>query len=199
VLIVKQKNMVYIDPPKTASSTIETVLQKIYTGSYMYSSSNKFEKHCRDIPDEAKNYKRIISVRNPYSRIVSHYFYHIARGVLDKVVPNCIPNEHTEENFDIFLDYHISLLSEDSYTKDDNVFRLFPLWKYLEPIGWDTHIKQESLLQDLVSKNIIPEPVLLPTLHKNSHVNWKTLLSKERREKVKEWAGIDFNLFGYKK
>lgn len=198
MLIVPNRNLIYIDVPKTASSSIELVLQKVYGGT-MYYTHPTLKKHCREIPEDKKDWVKLVSVRNPYERIISHYFFHIKRGVLDKIVPSCHPNEHTDENLDIFLDHHVSLINRPSNIEDQEVYRLFPLWKYLEPIGWDIFVKVETLLQDLIDKDILPKPILLPKVHDNPHTSWNNLKTQERKEKIQEWAGIDFELFGYKK
>lgn len=198
MLIVPSKKLVYIDVPKTASSSIEQILQQVY-GGRMFWTHPTLRKHCRDIPEDNKTWTKLVSARNPYERIISHYFFHIKRGVLNKIVPGCHPSEHTEDNLDRFLDHHVSLISKDSNTTDQEVYRLFPLWKYLEPIGWDVFVRVENLLEDLLDKDILQKPVLLPRVHNNPHISWANLKTPERREKIQEWAGIDFELFGYKR
>ena len=98
----------------------------------------------------------------------------------------------------------ISILSEDSATRNQSIYRLFPIWKYVEPIGYDVYIRTENLLTDLLKHNIIwehPENGIptIPKINAHSHPPWKEIENQERKEKIQEWARNDFEDFGYER
>src|SRR6056300_1476733 len=90
---------VYIDIPKTGSCSIEEVFNK-YKSDWKHPKA--FEdttyKHSRQIPNFAKDYYKIASVRNPYDRIISFYYYFMERHLVIKPYM---------ESFEKFLDYAI--------------------------------------------------------------------------------------------
>jgi len=202
--ISEKYKFVFIDIPKTASLTLDTVFENRYDAKLSKPPRNSKlgEKHSRIIPEWASTFTKVTCVRNPFERICS--FYHFVDGQL--VNPRnpklgTLFNFYGIKTFDDFIDKSIE------YTQlcpDNEVngfqYRLFPAWKYLAPMGYDIVLKQEKLLEDFKKLPFVDKQESLPRKNSNkTNVGWGEVYTTERRDKIIEWAGKDFELFGYDK
>ena len=194
-MIVSNKNkFIYFDVPKTASLSLDNIFLQHAEGIFIRPpfTSNLSNKHCRIIPQFAKDYTKIISVRNPYDRMTSFYYFHVKRKVELQ--------QMGISTFDEFIDYCLNVTNKyDATVEDGLMYRYFPIWKYVKPTGYDIVIKLESLREDLSKLNFLPKDIILPTENQNSHPDWEEVETPERKEKIQLWAGEDFELFGYEK
>ena len=105
-MIVSDKfNFIYLDPPKTATVSISRYLIKQYGGKQVARHSTKIPSHINHV-----KYVKIISVRHPYSRLLSHRNFYIRRfngndpllgknPSIDKWIDICIEYADTKETF----------------------------------------------------------------------------------------------------
>ena len=99
-MIISDKfKFVYVDVPKTGSVSFERSFRENFSGKTVYPNhSKKLSKHCREIPEHAKDYTTVVSVRNPYTRAISLYSYHLR-------VTGTTTAEYSFENFlDMIID-----------------------------------------------------------------------------------------------
>ena len=194
MIISDKHKFIYIDVPKTASVTLDSIFTE-YSGGYLQRppiQSNLMNKHCRVVPEHAKYYTKIVSVRNPYDRMTSFYYFSVARKVELQ--------QMGVSTFDGFIDYCLNAtIKHDATEVNGLMYRYFPMWKYVKPISYNVVLKLESLQQDIAQLDFLPKDITLPIRNENSHPAWGEVETLERKEKIQLWAGEDFELFGYEK
>lgn len=180
MIICDSLEIVYIDVPKTASLSLDTFFKS--KGGQLHKHSQGL-KHGRSIPPRAHSYTKVASVRNPFDRVTSFYYFRKMRN-------------QTSDSFDEFLDFLLKTKDYGPGYNDLNTYIFFPICKYLQPIGYDVILKQESLEKDL--KQLLGfQEINLETKNKINRPTWGYMYNKERAEKIIEWAEQDFELFGY--
>lgn len=195
MIINNEHKFAYLGMTKTASTSLHQVFKRV-PGSINPQIRTKkgistYRSHGRIVPKCAKNYDKIVSIRNPYDRVASMYNLVITRGT-----PK-VPCDSFEEFVDFIL--HCLYIDKGMDLKDYK-YRWLPIWKYIEPINNIKHIiKFENLNADIHKISLL-DKVIVP--HLNRHKKYKRfeeLNSPEIIKKVNEWAGPDFEMFDYKK
>jgi len=204
MIISNEYKFVYYDIPKTASTSLDYYFRKNYNGIICLpamSQSYRTIKHNRTLPDEAKDYIKIASVRNPYHRAVSCFFYlrHLQRIYLKKEQPPAL-------HFDSFLD-HIIKHKHSAINVETMVHSTQT--EYLRQSNVTDYIalRIENIEDELKKLPFYKSNVKFPVLHYNKTIDeknqytpkWFDMYTNERREKIIEWANEDFENFGYEK
>lgn len=198
MIVCPNYELVYLDIPKTASKSLDHVFRKHFRGENIRRKDPEIPgwkyKHCRIIPDYAKNYTKIASVRNPYDKIVSHYFYNKKRGYRTNPKP-------TFPTFEEFVDECLDKLHNNPIDSlNGNIYGFFPCSKYLEVTGYDYIIRTEHIQEDFDKIPLPLSGITIPKMNTNSkRPRWNDIKTKELNEKIIEWACDDFELFGYEK
>ena len=194
-----KKKWIYIGPPKTGSTAVSYILTDgKYKKNYIAEDlSVNFEgkevngQHTPWPPNKLKikynDHKVFISVRNPFSRIVSLYNHwkngkNYGRELLSK-------NKTLEEFMYLVLKKSLSNNGFFHTTITDWVYR------------YDFFIKQENLYNDLKMLNIHSNDFIIPLINgqERSTDYWKEAHNKRTIEMTIEWAEKDFYNFGYSK
>ena len=194
MIISDKHKFIYIDVPKTASVTLDSIFTEHCAGYLQRppTQSNLMNKHCRVVPEHAKYYTKIVSVRNPYDRMTSFYYFSVARKVELQ--------QMGVSTFDGFIDYCLdATIKHDAIEVNGLMYRYFPMWKYVKPISYNVVLKLESLQEDIAQLDFLQKDIVLPIRNDNSHPAWEEVETPERKEKIQLWAGEDFDLFGYEK
>lgn len=179
MIIHDSYKFVYIDIPKTGSNSLDSVF--LSWGGKLLPPDNQTKKHRREIPQYAESYDIIASVRNPYDRIISQFFFY----------QNTI-KWFVSDTFEQFVDRFV-----DNLNRED-LYAFFPMWKYLEPIGEPTHvIRLEHIREDA---NNLPYGRNAHIPHANKTKRKGTVeMTPAIIEKINYWAGKDFEMFGYER
>lgn len=188
MVISDEFEFIYIDVPKTGSISFERLFKETFSGKTVFPEGSNLTKHCRKIPQHAQNYRKIISVRNPYERIKSLYSFHLQRqkelnceygisNFLDKIIEE--REQYQNSEFLMYLSIHDYLLPFDLYNSD-------------------CVIQLENAEEQINQLELINEPVKLPWRNQGDTETIK-LLSDDIIKKVNIWAQNDFESFGYKK
>ena len=191
MIILKKQKWVYIDVPKTASTSIDNLLVTEYGGEPVYWKAvdlpQVFNKHARlPIPT---GYRSFATIRNPYDRIVS-FWQHCWIG---KTEPTC-------ESFEEFLGFCLNAVNNPQGIDYHMTARLYPMYMYLEPLRVDTFVRYENLEKDLLALPFIKNVKNLLKLNAQPHrKTWEEIKTPELTEMVNLWAGKDFELYGYEK
>jgi hypothetical protein len=194
-----KKKWIYIGPPKTGSTAASYILTDgKYKKNYIAEDLNvNFEgkeingQHTPWPPKKLKtkynNHTVFISVRNPFSRIVSLYNHwkngkNYGRELLSK-------NKTLEEFIYLVLKKSLSNNGFFHTTITDWVYR------------YDYFIKQENLYNDLKMLNIHSNDFIIPLINgkERSTDYWKEAHNKKTIEMTIEWAEKDFYNFQYSK
>ena len=187
MIISDEFKFVYIDVPKTASTSFERLFREQFFGKTVYPSHDKkTTKHCREIPEHATDYTKVISVRNPYERASSLYSYHLR--VTDKTQDAC--------SFENFLDVIIE--NQEKY-ESDNYLMYLPIHRYLSPMTLTSPVYFIQLENATEQVNLLPfvhEPLSM-THHNITKKKISVTMTDAIIEKIKTWAGSDFKMGGY--
>ena len=193
------KKWVYIGPPKTGSTAISYVLTdgKYNKNEFIQDLNVNFKgieingQHTPWPPNKLDSkyddYNVFISVRNPFSRIVSLYD-HWKYG--QNYENELFFKEKTLEDFMRFvLDKNLS---------NDGFFHT-TITNWI--IRYDSFIKQENLENDLKMLNIHSIDFNVPVINEKigSTKHWKEEHNKKTIEMTIEWAEKDFYNFQYSK
>jgi len=189
MIISDKYQFVYIDVPKTGSTTFDQFFsQKKFAGKTVPPENPNHKKHCRKIPTHAGNYTKVISVRNPYRRLQSLYYYHLHR----------LACKATKVSVDDFL--HKIIKEKDEYQNSEFTMYL-SMSEYLKPFEITTSdyvIKLENAKSDIARLPFVNGPVELPWRNA-SDVDASFELLPETIQKINHWAKDDFSQFGYSK
>jgi len=186
-LIISNKyKFIYIAVPKTGSQNIRSHLSKFKDDTL------RIRDHERLIPKGKESYIKIVSIRNPYDRILSQY----------KMVTRKQRQVNSDKNwltFEEFIDYSIYL---NKYIPDDtlynNLYQRFPMWKFFSTVGKiDYFIRLEHIQKDFNALPFINEKVHIIKRNVGNYI--KNSLNDKIIEKINVWAGKDFELYGYTK
>jgi len=188
-MVISDKfEFVYIDVPKTGSISFERIFKEKFFAKAVSPKNSNLTKHCREIPPHAQNYKKIISVRNPYDRLKSLYSFHLQRQTK-------IDHEYTVDDF---LNKIINEVEE--YQKNGFLMYL-SINDYLLP--FDLHdtdyiIHLENAEEQINNLEFVDTPVVFPWRNKSEKKS-VNMLNFETIKKVNIWAQHDFKQFGYEK
>jgi hypothetical protein len=199
MIINNEKKWLYIGPPKTGSTALSYLLTdgKYNKNSHIGDSSINFEgivindQHTPWPPDKLSskydNYNVFISVRNPFSRIVSLY-NHWKHGKNYK--HKFISKEKTFEEF-------VKLVLNKNLSNDGFFHTTITDWVS----RYNLFIKQENLQNDLRMLNIHSIDFNVPIINEKlgSTKHWKEEHNKKTIEMTIEWAEKDFYNFEYSK
>jgi len=191
--ISKKHKFVFIDIPKTASLTLDTIFENTYGAKLHRPPKGSYlgEKHSRQIPDWAKSYTRVTCVRNPFERICS--FYHFMKK--QSKLFDWYGIHNIDDFIDVCLDYSLTCPDDEPHGWK---YRMFPAWKYLRPTGYDIVLRQEHLAEDFAKLPFVTGEVTLPEKNRNnSNTGWAEEYTSDRRNKIQTWAEHDFDMFGY--
>jgi hypothetical protein len=178
-MIIEDYKTVFIHIPKNAGTSIETLFANSSFRIQPYKHANIHEIK-RKFPSVYDSYRKFTIIRNPYSKMVSWYFY-LKRN----------------------LGEHYEVLGFNEWVKDPSRF-----WHVDDPAyfldpqhTWvdDTVsiVKFENLNVEL--SEFFEEEVNLPVINKSNHDHYSTYYDKESLDIVYERYKEDFKKYNYKK
>lgn len=201
MILNNEKKWLYIGPPKTGSTAVSYILTDgKYNKNYPVENLNvNFEgieingQHTpwppKRLSSKYDDYYVFISVRNPFSRIVSLYnHWKYGKNYKDEL----FSKEKTLEEF-------MCLVLKKKLSNNGFFHTTITDWVY----KYDSFIKQEKLNNDLKMLNIHSSDFEIPIINKNQKVeskkHWKKEHNKRTIKMTIEWAEQDFYNFGYSK
>ena len=194
-MVSEKRQMVYIDTPKTGSTTINSICESHDFKLIRYLDTNDkkfFHYHQRWVPEVFRDYLTFASVRNPYERLYSLYQHDFK-------------HKYNFLRLDIrtFQDYVEGLVYRcDSLTQedllDDRKYIYLPQHKYLSVSRVDKIVRMENLHSDLSELGLDMNQEL--TLNKGDYLDkWSDIKTPELIEVINLWAGKDFDHYGYER
>lgn len=192
MVINHKMRWVFISPPKTASTTLTSLLVEQHGGEVHAG------RHCVRIPPECVDYLIIVSVRNPYTRAQSLYRHRVlqlCRQQFDTNDPRRqLRSMENPRDLLEFADFVTQLQSGGV-----GPFYAFSLSRWLRPVPRvDAVLHVESLRLDLFALPFVNSTPEIP--HRNRTDGLTCLdvdYTPQTARGVQEWAGADFAQFGY--
>ena len=177
-MISHEHKFIFIQPKKTASSTVNGALRK-----YIVIDYSKVFRHAKysevlELYPESKNYFKFCFVRTPWDRIVSLYFFRKTVAKMKVPVP-------TDMSFKQFVQAGTLIPDQYGHTEGFDNFSF---------IG-----RFENLQQDF---NIVCDKIgvprqQLPHRNKTDHKHYTEYYDDETREMVAQVFQRDIEYFGY--
>lgn len=193
----KYKKFVYVAIPKTGTRSVYELCLNQY-------SCHIYKEHWNIIPDEYKNYYAFITVRNPYDRAVSMWYF----------VINSIGSTKSHIKFKegvpsgSFVDFMKFLIVERKNNLENPFFRTQA--EYLKPNRFDMILEMEKLGNDFNKLPFLHHEEELKHLNKTidvsniidvpRKVNAFNYINQEAIDLINEYYAEDFELLSqYKK
>jgi len=195
MMVNSRERWLYISPPKTASSSLTA-----YFTPRGGMDIDVNDRHRVAIPPEYIDYFKFASVRNPYGRAASMWRYYILHLYRHKYADKDewwreVPRDksiYTEFPFRVYMQ-HILWRSEAWIP-----FYRQTLTEWLHGIELDAVLHVEQLCDDLARLPFIDEVGNIPQLNVARHQHiLRVVYDAEIARLVQEWAGADFDSFGY--
>ena len=197
----KEKNFIYIHLPKTGGTSICHALSKFATEDYkvhdgklkkkdtayrLYIDGKHFNKH--ELLVEVKNrlegsfYNnafKFTCVRNPYERVISHYFWKF---------------ETNEFNRKKFIDFFSGKKKNNTHWGSQK--RSVTIENKVE---MDYIIKMENIQEDFneVCSQLNIDKIILPHKNKTNHSHYREYYNDNMKNLVTEWYKEDIEFFKY--
>ena len=189
MILLYDKQIALITPPKTASTTLLTTLCSYpYNGILCIGPSNDpsyYDQHSIILPPAAFGWKKIATVRHPLQRFIS-LWGHLARDQVLKFEKIAS------------LEEFVNIISN----------KLHPFYFYQsnqnDILGSENYIYVhiENLVPELINVNILKsDTISLPNInafnYESPSPNYKTVMTKDMIEKLRWWWEPDAERFGY--
>lgn len=187
MLVNHKLKYIYLDTPKTGSTSVETALMT--RGFSFVRREDKNVRHCRNIPAGCEDYTKIATVRNPYTRTLSHWTF-------NKLIRERLPEF---KDFEQFVDWLVELDNQyDTNETNHDICGYFSCSKYLERTGYDIILHQENLQQELNELDFIEQPIQLQSINDSKSLEHIELLTPSVKQKINQYCKNDFEQFNYK-
>ena len=193
---------IFIHVPKAGGSSIEQSSifhdQRNETNEYVGGHKTALE-YKRVYPDKFDKYFKFTLVRNPYSRLVSAYFYLSRGGGRGNSYDTEIFKKHFEHREKDFVSFCRNSLSEELI---EDVVHFQPQYKFLCDDNMNILVdfigRQENFVKDAQK---IFEKIGLPYEHRHSlgsnNKHFSEYYTSDIQEKVFNLYKLDFELLGY--
>ena len=147
MILSEKHKFIYLDPPKTATVTLSRSFIRHYGGK-------QIDRHNTKIPDNIDHtkYIKIISVRHPYSRLLSHRNFYIRK--FNGNDPTLGENPSIDKWIAVCLEYA------------DIAETFAQCYKFVEDCGFDYIIKQEHIIEGFKNLPFVNKPFKLGYVHK---------------------------------
>jgi len=162
--------------------------------------------HCHVVPPEAKNYFKFCTVRNPYNKLASAWsFVQNDKAIHRSQVKSLMTKPLTLINFmewvakerNNMLGYALNGLKIGA--------SLTPTHRYIDErlrgLVMDEYIQIEHADEQFSKLPFVNDSVKVPKIFSMSdqsfYTKWEDIASPEITELANEWAGEDFDRFGY--
>lgn len=140
--------------------------------------------HQNIIPAKYRGYLSWTLTRNPYSRLLSAWCYVCKR-------PDELVKLHTRNaDFPAFVE---AVASKDK----DPLQWPIAQWRWLAPARIDMALQLEACPEVLRALPFWHDGIVLPRYNQTNHSPWQSYYTPDLRELARQWAGHDFELFGY--
>jgi hypothetical protein len=173
--------MIFVTTPKSGSHTGFKLMQDYFGAKGGFN-------HSTQTPANLGDYYKFTFVRNPYDRFCSLYHACVINDK-KKFVPR-----HARKHIINYAQWMVKCTKKRRFPRRK---LMAPQWLYHEHSRLDNYIQiehaQEEFRRAFPDKNIV-----MPHELRRDHVTWDEVKTPKLIELVNEWAGKDFEFYGYK-
>jgi hypothetical protein len=192
MILLHDQKIAVMTLPKCATNTLHAALRrKKWNGEtfvgYSTLGTNTYDRHVNIWPHETRRYKKVVTCRNPYNRLVSLYLHFTTREAgHGRPAPS-------------FQEYVQAVMNDDPNLEKWYKWNL-SMWT--ENVEIDHLLHCENLQQDLEATGLAVKN--LPFLNKNYRAqryvdffNKEGVPDEEMMDLVHDWCDADCQKFGY--
>lgn len=187
MILLHDQKIAVMTLPKCATNTLHAALRRKKWGGETYVGystlgANTYDRHVNIWPHEVRRYKKVVTCRNPYNRLVSLYLHYTTR---EAGLGNSAPN---------FEDFVNAVVSDDPNLEK---WYKWNLSKWTEGLEIEHLLHCENLRDDLSTIGLVVR--VLPFLNKNYRAQrYVDFFKKEgMMDLVHDWCDADCQKFGY--
>ena len=195
-MISHKYKFIFLHIPKCAGSSLNQVFLQYGDDPEFNFSHPTFQQYC-DKHKQSIDYTKIISIRNPWDRLVSTFYYlkDGGNGYFYDIELKKIFNIY-ETNF---KDWVVHFLKK-ALELDLRINHFKPISFYISKKDIDCVIRTESIQEDF---NIVCDKIGIPrqeliNINKSKHKHYSEYYDDETRAIVAELYAKDIEYFGYK-
>jgi len=183
MIVLRDRKLVYISTPKAGTHTLYAIFKELggerQPGGY-------HRKHL--LPEcKADGWRILTTVRSPYTRAISAWWQLTGREVYRDLWPAALGGS----DFDTFCDYLVS----DRPLELSSYHVCIPQHEWLADVDVWRAMRIEEIDAELQALDLWHTPV--PVMYHEPYE--PPLLTPARRRKIEQWAGDDFERYGYDK
>jgi len=190
MIAFERLQVVYIRIPKTANRSITAALRNLDESDGVAIHPEKGQPYWKRIvvPKKFQSFLTIMCVRNPYSRIASHYRHrHL------KKTSGAVYTKAKDWSFEKYLSWLEGKI--DVFANSRDILQVDYL--YANKSMNITILKQERLQQDFQNLPFVPDGFILPRKNVAAPYNWREYYNQTTADRVYRWAEADFEMFDY--
>ena len=190
---VDKLKLIYVDPPKTGSQSMDRLFEHYYGGTQI-KFTRRTDKHSKKIPSDCQDYNIAATVRNPYTRAYSLYNMDVNKNISHFGV--------RLDNFKNYITDVIELCKQKPNSSNLRVYRYYNLTNYLREFNVKLLIKMEDIhthIKELKLNNAFGN---VDNIHANAgtypeNKTWRNVETPELISLINTWAESDFDNYGY--
>ena len=192
MFISNEHRFIFVSTPKNATHSVYDALERYNLGCRVGNYHN------RDIPQSCLDYSIFTVVRNPYSRAVSTW-WHLTRR---RKYKNTWLPKIGGEGFGRFMTY---ITTNEPSGRGDVV--AIPQFQWLADIPLTHFVHLENLGSELRALPFLPDDISVdhkftaaeeePGVVRFKAPEWRDRMTPANVELIRQWAGSDFELYGY--
>lgn len=173
--------MIFVTTPKSGSHTGFKLMQDYFGAKGGFN-------HSIQTPHNLNDYYKFTFVRNPYDRFCSLYHACVINHE-KKFVPI-----HARKHIIKYAEWMLKCAKNQIFPRKD---LMAPQWLWHEQSRLDNYIQIEHA--EVEFKRAFPKKnIVMPHELKREHITWEEVKTPQLTELVTDWAGKDFEFYGYK-
>lgn len=195
MILSRSYKYVFISTPKTGSHSFFNLLEKEFDGERQWP-----DFHRTEMPSKTNGYTIFSTVRNPYERLVALWNSLLFSNDKFNYRETWLAALRSDD-FTIFCKFAAKHKNDIEYNSTVNMPRLMiPQHRWYKKMPDNViplHI--ENIDEEFHQLDFVDKRVTIPHALKRNHSSWDDLKTEEIIHYANEWAGDDFEKFGYVK
>ena len=200
MLIDQNKKLIFITPYKTGSHSLNAIMKGSKFIVHQHGKYRELKNKFPDLyEDVINNYKKYVTIRNPWTHAVSFYMHSIEKKITPQLFKDN-PPEHIVRNLNTFKDFLKSryYIPQSNITFNDNLFVYDKIIRF-ENFNEDTKLICEEIGIEYKdwNKNNGKEEKKVYYLNKEYPKDYRELYDDECIEIVRKKSENEINLLNY--
>lgn len=199
MIFSKKRKYIFISTPKTGTHSMFKLLQEEFDGERITPGFHRTE-----LPPQVKDphdYTVFSTVRNPYDRLIALWNSLLHAKNDKKGYRDVWLAKLKRDDLYTFTKFVAKKKNDIEHIADLRLPQLvIPQYKWYQKMPSNvTPLHLENIEEEFNALPFVDKHVSIPHALHRDHASWDEVKTNEIIELANEWAGNDFELFGYKK